>query len=216
MRTACVVQREGERRGPLSGTTTQRAGSSLADADLERRWLAGDRGALGDLHRRYSKSLERVAFRIVGNHADAEDVVQRVFVGLPRAAYRGSASLWSYLYRAAVNGSVNLLRARRRRGDAHQRVLAQTLLDDAQSVPSPEAQVLEGELLAAVARALLDVKPQHRRALVLRIHHGLSNTEIAEQEGVPLATVGTWLRRGRQELVAALRPLLSELDRRRP
>jgi len=204
----------GGRRSALSGTSTQRAGTTLAEADLERRWLDGDRGALGDLHRCYSKKLERVAFRIVGNHADAEDVVQRVFLALPRAAYRGSASLWSYLYRAAVNGSVNLLRARRRRGDAHQRALAETLLAEAQRTPSPEAQVLEGELLAAVARALLAVKPRHRRALVLRIQHGLSNTEIAEQEGVPLATVGTWLRRGRQELVKALRPLLRELDRR--
>jgi RNA polymerase sigma-70 factor (ECF subfamily) len=198
----------------LSGTSTQQAGTTLADAALERRWLARDRGALGDLHRRYSKKLERVAFRILGNRADAEDVVQQVFLALPRATYRGSASLWSYLYRAAVNGSVNLLRARRRRGDAHQRVLAETLLAEARRTPSPETQVLEGELLAAVARALLEVKPRHRRVLVLRVQHGLSNTEIAEQEGVPLATVGTWLRRGRQELVKALRPLLREIDRR--
>ena len=71
--------------------------------------------------------------------------------------------------------------------------------------------MLEGEVLAAVARGLLDVKPQHRRALVLRIVHGLSNTEIAAREDVPLATVGTWLRRGRKELAQALRPMLREL-----
>ncbi len=197
----------------MSGTT-HRAGTRLADAELERRWLAGDTSALGDVHRRYGRRLEGVAYRILGNHADAQDVVQRVFLALPRAAYRGSASLWSYLHRAAVNGSVNLIRARRRRHDAHERVLAESLLADAQATPSPEAQVLEGELLAAVARALLEVKPRHRRVLVLRIHHGLTNTEIAEREQVPLATVGTWLRRGRQELMLALRPLLRELDRR--
>ena len=50
------------------------------------------------------------------------------------------------------------------------------------------------------------------RALVLRIVWGLSNTEIAEREAVPLATVGTWLRRGREELRAALGPLLRDLD----
>ncbi len=198
----------------MSGTTTQRAGGRAADADLERRWLAGDTQVLSEVHRRYGKRLEGVAYRIVGNHADAEDVVQRVFLALPRAAYRGTASLWSYLHRAAVNGSVNLLRARRRRGDAHGRVLAEARLAASQSGTSPEAQVLEGEMLAAIASALLDVKPQHRRALVLRIHHGLTNTEIAEQEGVPLATVGTWLRRGRKELVTAMRPLLRELGRR--
>ena len=113
-----------------------------------------------------------------------------------------------------MNGSVNLLRARKRRREAHEKLLAQSFVAKTAD-GSPEAQVLEGEILAVVARALLGVKPQHRRALVLRIHHGLSNTEIAEQEGVPLATVGTWLRRGREELSRSLRPLLRELERRR-
>ena len=73
--------------------------------------------------------------------------------------------------------------------------------------------MLEGEILAGVAKALLQVKPQHRRVLVLRIVHGFSNTEIAESENIPAATVGTWLRRGREELQRALGPLLRELDR---
>ncbi len=69
-------------------------------------------------------------------------------------------------------------------------------------------------MLAAVARALLRVKPQHRRVLVLRIHHGLSNTEIAQQEELPMATVGTWLRRGREELRRELAPLLREIGKK--
>jgi len=47
--------------------------------------------------------------------------------------------------------------------------------------------------------------------LVLRIVWGLTNAEIAEREGIPLATVGTWLRRGRADLHRALRPLLREM-----
>jgi DNA-directed RNA polymerase specialized sigma24 family protein len=69
--------------------------------------------------------------------------------------------------------------------------------------------------MGAVAQALLDVKPQHRRVLVLRIVWGLSNTEIAEREGVPMATVGTWLRRGREELRRALGPMAQDLARRK-
>jgi DNA-directed RNA polymerase specialized sigma24 family protein len=56
------------------------------------------------------------------------------------------------------------------------------------------------------------VKPSHRRVLVLRVKHGLSNVEIAAQEGIPPATVATWLRRGREELRAALGPTLRDLD----
>ena len=71
--------------------------------------------------------------------------------------------------------------------------------------------MLEGEIMAEVARALLHVKPQHRRVLTLRVMHGLTNTEIAERENLPLPTVGTWLRRGREELRRGLRPLMNEL-----
>jgi RNA polymerase sigma-70 factor (ECF subfamily) len=181
-------------------------------SDLERRWLRHEPGAYGEAHGRYRSRLEAVAYRIVGSRADAEDVVQRVFQALPRASYRGTASLWAYLHRAAVNASVNLLRARRRREVLCRDLGHEAALEARPAAADPEAQVLEGELLACVARALLRVKPRHRRVLVLRIKHGLSNVEIAQQEGVPAATVATWLRRGREELRAALGPTLRELE----
>jgi RNA polymerase sigma-70 factor (ECF subfamily) len=186
--------------------------SALADAEVDRLWLGGDPAALGELHRRYHRRLESVAYRVLGDASDAEDVVQRIFLGLPNAAYRGTASLWTYLYRAALNGAVNVLRARRRREALQERELRRVLAAAAaEEMNNPEARVLEGEILGAVAKALLQVKPQHRRALVLRIVWDLSNTQIAEREGVPLATVGTWLRRGREELRAALGPVLGDL-----
>ncbi len=188
--------------------------AKLPDREIDRLWLRGDERVLAELDRRYRRRLESVAYRVVGNRADAEDVVQRVFLALPQAAYHGRASLWTYLYRAATNTAVNALRARRRRAALAEENLTR-LLDAAEVATverGPEAQVLEGEVMAGVARALLQVKPQHRRALVLRIVWGLTNTEIAEREGVPLATVGTWLRRGRQELRRALGPLARELD----
>jgi len=198
--------------GAVSGTRGKLS-SGLGDPELDQRWLSGDPNALAEANQRYRSRLEAAAFRIVGNHADAEDVVQRVFLALPRAAYRGSASLWSYLYRASVNGSINLLRARKRQQNLRESVFDEALARSSETV-TPDARVLEGEVLAAVARALIRVKPQHRRVLVLRIHHGLSNKEIAEQEGLPMATVGTWLRRGREELREELGPLLQEIGKK--
>ncbi len=186
-------------------------GARMASAELDRRWLRGDPGAFEEVYERYRSRLEAVAYRIVGNRSDAEDVVQNLFLALPRTAYRGSASLWSYLYRASVNNSVNLLRTRKRGDRLRGEVMAQALGPGAPAASDPASQVLEAEVLAAVAKALLRVKPQHRRVLVLRIKHGLSNTEIAEREGIPKATAGTWLRRGREELREMLGPLLSEL-----
>jgi RNA polymerase sigma-70 factor (ECF subfamily) len=195
----------------VSGSTSNTVHPRLADVELDRRWLRGDPGAFEEAHGRYRSRLEAVAYRIVGNRSDAEDVVQNVFLVLPRAAYRGSASLWSYLYRAAVNTSVNLLRSRKRSRGLQQEVMARALVLGAPAASEPDSQVFEAEVLATVAKALLLVKPQHRRVLVLRINHGLSNTEIAEHEGIPLATVGTWLRRGREELREMLRPLLRDM-----
>jgi RNA polymerase sigma-70 factor (ECF subfamily) len=187
---------------------------ALHDAEIDARWLGGDASVLAELYRRHRERLEAVAYRVLGDHADAQDVVQRIFLALPQAGYRGHASLWSYLYRAAVNGSVNVLRARRRREAAGEAAAAAQLLGgELAAAPGPEERVLEGEILAAVAAALQKVKPRHRHALVLRIVWDLSNTEIAEREGVPLATVSTWLRRGREELRQALGPLLRDLER---
>ena len=207
-------------RGPSQGNAVTtpsglegRPMHTLADAEVDALWLSGRPEALGELHRRYRPRLEAVAYRILGERADAEDVVQRIFLALPRIAFQGQASLWTYLYRAAWNGALNVLRARRRREAVDAEALERALALELDQASGPEAKVLEGEILGGVARALLCVKPQHRRALVLRIVWDLSNTEIAEREGVPLATVGTWLRRGREELREALGPMLRDLRR---
>jgi len=220
MRANPAKANSGERNATRSSWDRRPVGDSSSAAqptnpertldELDARWLSGDIEALDLAHSRYRVRLEAVAQRILGNHADAEDVVQKIFIALGRASYRGDSSLWTYLYRSAVNGAVNVLRAKRRRENAEKRLLESELLNNTLS-PRPDNKVLEGEIMAAVARALLQVKPQHRRVLTLRIMHGLSNTEIAEREDLPLPTVGTWLRRGREELRRGLRPLMSEL-----
>jgi len=205
--------RRGGEEGWMSAEGTAQSSARRIDQELDQLWLRGDPNALEHVHERYWTRLRAVAQRILGNHADAEDVVQRVFLSLGGVRFEGRASLWTYLYRSAVNGSFNVLRSKRRREAAEQRLLEHQLLHASPAKQGPESNILEGEILAGVAKALLYVRPQHRRVLVLRIMHGLSNTEIAEREGLPLATVGTWLRRGREELRRNMRPLLRELGR---
>lgn len=189
---------------------------TLPDREIDERWLAGDAALLPELHRRYRSRLESVVQRVVGDTTEAEDVVQRIFAGLPAAQWRGAASLWTYLYRAALNGAVNVLRSRRRREALERRVAErERAVLSLSPAGSPESSVFEGEVLGAVARALLQVKSRHREVLVLRIVLDLSNTEISERLGIPLATVSTWLRRGRQELRAALGPVAEALKEER-
>jgi RNA polymerase sigma-70 factor (ECF subfamily) len=210
-RQAMIQRTGGEQTSPASSANPARSSEARRPLDeVDASWLAAEPDALNLAHDRYRVRLEAVALRIVGNHADAEDVVQKIFIALGGASFRGESSLWTYLYRSAVNGAVNVLRAKRRRENAEKRLLEHELLDSTLR-PGPDNTVLEGEIMAAVATALLHVKPQHRRVLTLRIMHGLNNTEIAERENLPLPTVGTWLRRGREELRRGLRPLMKEL-----
>jgi RNA polymerase sigma-70 factor (ECF subfamily) len=208
------TDRQGTRGGTPVTASSERNGAVRTNDELGQMLLDGDPETAYTLaHRRYSSRLEGVATRILGNRADAQDVVQKIFISLRKAKYQGRSSLWTYLYRAAVNGSVNVLRSHRRREAAERNMLEQQLLHGPVSSGSPESKVLEGEILACVAQALMHVKPQHRRVLVLRIIHGMTNTEIAEMEGLPAATVGTWLRRGRDELQRNLKPVLREFGR---
>jgi RNA polymerase sigma-70 factor (ECF subfamily) len=197
-----------------AGSRTTNSARREADEMIDQLWLKDDPSALARAHKRYRTQLEAVAFRILRNHADAEDVVQRIFMGARNGSYGGRASLWTYLYRAAVNGSVNVLRSKGRRAKLERKVYEHHLVSPLRPAEAnPEAQVLESEMMAAVAKALLRVKPQHRRVLTLRVIHGLTNSEIAAREDLPLATVGTWLRRGRIELQRSLRPLLKDMGK---
>lgn len=194
---------------------------TLAHAPLDREidglWLAGDPAALAHAHRRYRRRLEAAAYRVLRDRADAEDVVQGVFVAMHRVRARGGASLWTYLYRAAVNGALGLLRSRKRRAELESVHLPQSALADAaQEAADSEQRILEGEMLAAVAKALLRVRPRYREVLTMRVVWNLSNVEIARRQGVPLATVSTRLRRGREELRRHLAPLLRDLGRTSP
>jgi RNA polymerase sigma-70 factor (ECF subfamily) len=195
----------------MGESTRDTTTSVMASAELDGRWLSGDPDAFEEIYARYRSRLEAVACRILGSHADAEDVVQNVFQALPHAAYRGSASLWSYLYRAAVNGSINLLRSRRRAERLQAELTARALVPGSMAGCAPDSSVFGREVLAAVARALLRLRPEYRRVLLLRIVHDLSHREIAAREGVPVATVATWMRRGREQLRQRLGPVLWEL-----
>jgi RNA polymerase sigma-70 factor (ECF subfamily) len=207
--------------GPPAETTWSEAAGAAprAAASPGASWtFEGSSTSLETLHRRYRTRLEAIAFRILGDRADAEDVVQRIFLRLPRTRFRGESTVWTYLYRAAVNTSVNVLRSRRRRERMQRELtLAAAPVEPGRAfapslaAASPESRVLEGEIMAGVARALLKVKPQHRRVLVMRIVWGMSNVEIARREEIPVATVGTWLRRGRAELAREMGPMLAEL-----
>jgi RNA polymerase sigma-70 factor (ECF subfamily) len=139
----------------------------------------------------------RAAYRVTGNAEDAEDVLQSVFL---RLIHHGKtalpvANLSSYLYRAAINAAVDLLRARRERVGLEEVERA----PDTTS-PTPERAHAAGEIRARLRCALAALPPKAAEAFALRYLEGHRNHEIARMLGISRVTVAVTLHRTRRRL----------------
>lgn len=150
----------------------------------------------------HSARVYRLAFRLTGNRADAEDLTQEVFVRVFRALdnYRpGTFEGW--LHRITTN--LFLDGARRKA-----RIRFEALPDDAERVPgsarSPEQTYDDTNFDGDVQRALDELPPDFRAAVVLCDIEGLSYEEIAATLGIKLGTVRSRIHRGRSLLREAL------------
>jgi RNA polymerase sigma-70 factor (ECF subfamily) len=163
---------------------------------------AWDPPAWDEVVREHSGRVYRLAYRLTGNRPDAEDLTQEVFVRVFRALDRyrpGTFEGW--LHRITTN--LFLDGARRRA-----RIRFEALPDDAERVPgrerSPEQVYVDENLDDDVQRALADLPPDFRAAVVLCDIEGLSYEEIAATLGVKLGTVRSRIHRGRSQLREAL------------
>lgn len=131
----------------------------------------------------------RVAYRITGNAADAEDVSQTVFLRLYRRASADELeNEESYLRRAAINAALDVIRSR-------QADRAVELVD----LPEP-AHDDPRELRQALARAMAQLKPRPAEIFILRFLEGFSNPEIARILGISQVLVAVIVHRTRQQL----------------
>jgi RNA polymerase sigma-70 factor (ECF subfamily) len=167
------------------------------DAALVERVLAGDTEAFAPLVDRYQRVLFTVALRMLGNRADAADVTQTAFVKAfeKLGSYDPQHRFFSWIYRIALNESLNVQRARR----------PLEPLDADYPVAAAEAGGLElAERRDRVQAALLRLPPDYREAIVLRYFADLSYDEIAAAVAVPVKTVKSRLYSGRQRLAGLL------------
>jgi RNA polymerase sigma-70 factor (ECF subfamily) len=136
----------------------------------------------------------RTAYRITGNAADAEDVLQTVFLRLLRrdAACGEITQTESYLRRAAIHCSLDLIRQRQREA-----------LKAAGAAPDP-ASTVDPELRESLKQALAELDPRPAEMFVLRYFEGYSNEEIAAQMGVSRLVVAVTLHRARRRLQKAI------------
>jgi RNA polymerase sigma-70 factor, ECF subfamily len=156
------------------------------DAAAVARARDGDSDAFRVLVERHGRSVYKVAFRITGNAADAEDVVQETFLKAYRQLdrFEERASFGTWVHRIAWNCSVDLLRSRPKREQAEE---AETLEQlgtthaavTAQAAPSPERLMASVQVSDRVKDAMQRLSPLERAAFVMRHFEGRSIDEIS-------------------------------------
>lgn len=145
-----------------------------------------------------------VLFRLVGDHAEAEDLALEVFWRLYRRPPADKQGLGGWLYRVATNLGFNALRARRRR-DRYEDEAGRLLLASHQD-PDPLAEIGRAEERAQVRQVLARMKPRSAQLLVLR-YSGLSYAELAAALGLAPASIGALLARAEDEFAALYQAL---------
>jgi RNA polymerase sigma-70 factor (ECF subfamily) len=184
------------------------------DAELVDAWQAGDDSAFERLVRLHERRVFGLLMRMLGDREEAADVAQEAFLNLHRHGhrFRREARFSTFVYRVATNAALN-----RRRSLGRKRAREQALARrqeagiDLPSTPrSPEDATAGGEVQVQVQRALQELTPDLRAALVLYDLEGESYGDIAKALQIPEGTVKSRIHRARNALREHLRPLVSD------
>lgn len=174
-----------------------------SDEDLVREFVAtGSRGAFSELYIRYRDKVFNTAYRIVGDYDGARDVAHDVFlkVYVEAAGFRFQSRFSSWVYRIAVNRSLDeARRAKRRRSHASMDAMGPQL-ETRRPGDRPDARAIEHERRQKLLETLEELSPKLRTVITLRYFEGLSYRHIAEIIARPVGTVKSRLRRAHRRL----------------
>jgi len=184
--------------------------------DLVKRFIEGDQQAFAELVRRFKKRVYSVAYQMLGNHLDADEVTQEAFVRIynRRENLKNIDYFASFLMRIATNYAIDLIRWKQK---------GFISIDDDQSTPGAVSmeltdntlgadEILENkELLDSIKVAVKNLPPRQRKTVILHDIEGYSKKEIADILQCPQATVRSNLHIARTKL----RKLLERQDKGR-
>lgn len=176
------------------------------DNELVGRVRSGDDEAFRLVVERHTRPLYRTAYRITGNAADADDVVQETFLRAYRAVDRfdARASFTTWLHRIAINCALDLIDSRKRRDG---RISPDEDLSTlASQAATPERVVHSLEMQRAVAQAMDQLSGNERTAFVLRHFEGMPLDEIGRVLGTQLNATKNTVFRAVRKLRAQLQP----------
>jgi len=182
-----------------------------ADTDLISRAAGGDPSAFQALVERHRSMVYRIAYQFAGNHHDAEDIAQEVFIKVYRSLdrFRQDAQLTSWMYRIVMNACIDHRRRQRLAiaapfGDEAEH----RMLNTPEDTPGPEDRAYAGELGQVLESEIGRLPNGQRVVFVMRHHQGMKLCEIADALGLAEGTV----KRQLHAAVHRLRQALTEAN----
>ena len=185
--------------------------TAILEGDLVSRARRGDLQAYDELVKRYQERIYATLYHMTSNHEDANDLSQEAFIKAYSAlkSFKGGSSFYTWLYRIAVNKTINFLKQRKNKfhlslndidfNAEHDPDLMALISDK-----TPTRDVALSELQKQLNEALLTLSEPHRMVVVLHDVQGLSHDEIAEIMDCNIGTVRSRLFYARQQLQGQL------------
>jgi len=181
------------------------------ESELVRRARKGDLQAYDDLVKRYQERIYATIYHMTSNHEDANDLAQDSFIKAFQAlkSFKGGSTFYTWLYRIAVNKTINFLKQRKNRqhmslNDIDFNAEHDTDLIALISEKTPRRDAGLNELQKKLNEALLKLSEPHRLVVVLHDVQGQSHEEIAEIMDCNIGTVRSRLFYARQQMQAEL------------
>jgi len=174
---------------------------------LVQRAQKGDLAAYDDLVRRYQERVYATLYHMTSNHEDANDLAQEAFIKAYQAikSFKGGSSFYTWVYRIAVNKTINFLKQRKNRSGMSLNDLDFNAENDPDLVAlisdkTPRRDAALSELQQKLNEAMLKLSEQHRLVVTLHDVQGLAHEEIAEIMECNVGTVRSRLFYARQQL----------------
>jgi len=196
-------------KGTASSATARSASSAQrAEEDLiVRRAQKGDLAAYDELVRRYQERIYATIYHMTSNHEDANDLAQESFIKGFQAlkSFKGGSSFYTWLYRIAVNKTINFLKQRKHRAAVSLNDLDFNVEKDPDllaliSDKNPRRDAALGELQKKLNEAMQKLSESHRLVVTLHDVQGLAHEEIAQIMDCNVGTVRSRLFYARQQL----------------
>jgi len=161
------------------------------DAELVEACLAGRREAFDAIVERHRRHVYQLCYRFVGNHEDASDLAQDVFIRAYRGLknFKSQASLGTWLYRIGVNVCLNKVSSKAPKAESLEPLLMTSDERVASRAENANEAVLREERAGRVRAAIAKLPKKQRTTLILRVYHELPHEEIAKIVGSSVGAV---------------------------